>query len=211
MNGQMERKFLFIFLIFFFISEIFLANDIENKNISSYMMSLEYLKNKSFQEKDTSLMITFSHIFIDYDYCFLTIPPLITCGVGYYTGNEKLIEVSQDAFLSSVISGGITLLTKIIVGRERPNRGNDPFSFKLLGPLSEGSAYASFPSGHAALSWALYTPYAEEYSRWIYLIPTTVSLSRVYFGEHWPMDVFVGSVIGYFIAVNIDEITSELF
>ncbi len=59
------------------------------------------------------------------------------------------------------------------------------------------SSYQSFPSGHSLVAWATFTPFAESYSKWIYLIPASVSFSRLYKNKHWMSDVVMGGGLGY--------------
>ncbi|HBT50692.1 MAG TPA: hypothetical protein DEA49_01040 [Petrotoga sp.] len=92
------------------------------------------------------------------------------------------------------------MLTKIMVGRERPYAEEGSFSFNLFAPLTQGATYTSFPSGHSTIAWSVYTPYAKEYSWWIYIIPTTISFSRIYEDVHWLSDVVTGSFLGYYTA-----------
>lgn len=60
----------------------------------------------------------------------------------------------------------------------------------------------SFPSGHAAITTAIVTSLSLSYPRWYvigpgYLIATSVSLSRIWLGVHYPSDVASGFVIGF--------------
>lgn len=60
----------------------------------------------------------------------------------------------------------------------------------------------SFPSTHATLAWALATVIAKEdprLGRLSYALAALVSLSRVYLGMHYPLDVVVGAVLGWAI------------
>jgi undecaprenyl-diphosphatase len=57
----------------------------------------------------------------------------------------------------------------------------------------------SFPSGHAANSFALATIFALFFRRlgWIFMASATlVAYSRIYVGAHWPLDVVAASLIG---------------
>jgi len=65
----------------------------------------------------------------------------------------------------------------------------------------------SFPSGHAASSFAAATVLAFALSRrraataWI--LAATVAFSRIYIGVHYPLDVVVGALIGMLLGVLV--------
>ncbi len=57
----------------------------------------------------------------------------------------------------------------------------------------------AFPSGHASLAWAMSTVLAFEEPKkrwWLYLLAFAISLSRIYLGKHYPLDVIAGSLLG---------------
>lgn len=61
----------------------------------------------------------------------------------------------------------------------------------------------SFPSSHATLAFAFaYILSREEprLSKWFYLLAILISLSRVYLGVHYPLDVIVGAALGIILA-----------
>ena len=58
----------------------------------------------------------------------------------------------------------------------------------------------SFPSGHSAAVWVGASVLGRRYPKykWIwYITASSVSVSRVYLGKHYPSDVVVGAMIGY--------------
>jgi membrane-associated phospholipid phosphatase len=63
----------------------------------------------------------------------------------------------------------------------------------------------SFPSGHAATSFALATVFAYEYKQHIavpitaYALASAVAASRMSAQRHWVSDIFVGSSMGFLI------------
>lgn len=95
-------------------------------------------------------------------------------------------------------------LTKWCFGRPRPG-WNDP----RIDVRSVSHEY-SFPSSHAMLSWSLSTFFALYWQAYsspqdmsvpyaLYTLATGVSISRVVDGAHYPHDILVGGLSGYFI------------
>lgn len=77
----------------------------------------------------------------------------------------------------------VTLLSAVVVGADVPQT-------------------YSFPSTHATLAWALAAVIASEDSRLgrvAYLLAFLVSLSRIYLGMHFPLDVVAGGLLGWAI------------
>ncbi len=84
---------------------------------------------------------------------------------------------------------------KYVVGRARPDSGLGHSSFDAFSTNATNSA---FPSRHAAVAWAVATPFAMEYDApWIYSLAAATSLARVGSREHWVSDVVGGSLLGY--------------
>jgi undecaprenyl-diphosphatase len=95
-----------------------------------------------------------------------------------------LMVVAADA-AADLLAG----LGKLLVGRHRP------FEHQL-GPASSTH---SFPSGHAATSFACATVlsyYAPRLRAPLFVLATLIALSRVYNGMHYPTDVLAGAVLG---------------
>lgn len=92
-----------------------------------------------------------------------------------------------------------TDLTKEWVERIRPN--NDSEINHLLRVLRNPTSY-SFFSGHAATSFSLTTLLVvilRKRTKWIWLLfiwPILFSLSRIYVGVHYPIDIMVGTLVG---------------
>jgi undecaprenyl-diphosphatase len=64
----------------------------------------------------------------------------------------------------------------------------------------------SFPSGHAALSFAAATVLAFALPRWRALwfaIATVIAVSRVYIGVHYPLDVVCGMLLGLAVGILV--------
>ncbi len=118
---------------------------------------------------------------------------------GLMVKNEQAQETgirTAEATIDSVIMYGAL---KVITARQRPFTG-----------VGEGKFFAgnwsnsSFPSGHAMFAWTIASSVAHRYHSipldiLMYGLATTVSTTRVTAGQHFPSDVFVGSIFGYLI------------
>jgi len=104
--------------------------------------------------------------------------------------------------VTALITGAI----KFIVGRGRPYMEKSAFVFK---PFSTMEGYQSFPSGHSALSWAIFTPVAKMFGDYWYAIPTLFSLQRLWSNNHWSSDVIYGGLIGFSIGSSFFDLKSN--
>lgn len=79
----------------------------------------------------------------------------------------------------------------------------------LLSGTADSTEFWSFPSFHAAGSWALATSIARSYpnKKWLgitcYSLATGVSLSRIYLEKHWSSDVLWGAALGFGIGSSM--------
>lgn len=125
----------------------------------------------------------------------IMIPALAaTLGSSYLLNDSRLKRTSWDAIKSLVAASIVTEVLKTSAGRARPFMNEGPHSFH---PFNGADYYKSLPSGHATVAFAIFTPYAETYSRWIYLVPASVAYSRMYNNKHWFSDVVVGGGLGF--------------
>ncbi len=80
-----------------------------------------------------------------------------------------------------------------------------PFSYAAsIAPLiQEPDAFGSFPSSHtiffAALGYALFL-HERKWGEWYLVGAVLIGIARIAAGVHWPLDVFVGFVLGLLIA-----------
>ena len=97
---------------------------------------------------------------------------------------------------------------KPVFGEQRPSsRYAEPR------PLVHAPTDGSFPSGHAATSFAAATVLTLAWPRWwpaFFLLALAIGFSRVYVGVHYPLDVVGGAVLGILVATALRWLVGAL-
>jgi membrane-associated phospholipid phosphatase len=120
--------------------------------------------------------------------------------LSYSTHNEHWRETGLLAGEAAVASLIPVEVMKYSLRRQRPFQGDG------TGPFFQGGT--SFPSEHAAAAWAIAGVFAHEYPGLFprlvsYGLASFVSYSRIKGKQHFPSDVFVGSLMGQLISQNV--------
>lgn len=107
-----------------------------------------------------------------------------------------------------IASIAIFRMFKLLFARPRPILGVSPLRSKFLDSYS-------FPSGHAttsfALAWVISACYPHPIVQVsVYLVAITISVSRIYMKEHYPLDVMCGALLGTFTALYLFPLLSRL-
>src|SRR5713226_7903488 len=121
--------------------------------------------------------------------------------LGHVKHNEHWSEtgfLAGEAALNSLVA---VEAFKYSLRRQRPFQGDGS------GPFFQSSG-TSFPSEHAAAAWSVAGVVAHEYPGPLmkimaYGLASLVDYSRIHARQHFPSDVFVGSIMGNLIAQNI--------
>lgn len=113
---------------------------------------------------------------------------------GHLTHNEHARETGLLAAEAMIDVLPMQYLTQYTTGRLRPTQSDFQNVFFHGGD--------SFPSNHAAVTWAFASVVAHEYPNPLiqvaaYGLATGVSLARVRSGDHFLSDVWVGGLLGY--------------
>jgi membrane-associated phospholipid phosphatase len=122
---------------------------------------------------------------------------------GLITHDEHATQTGIRSAEASVDSVILYAALKAVLARQRPYTGPGEGKF-FSGNWTSGS----FPSGHAAFAWTLASVLAHEYPNWpvrllVYGVATAVSTTRVTGGQHFPADVFAGSVLGFGVGTYV--------
>jgi membrane-associated phospholipid phosphatase len=92
---------------------------------------------------------------------------------------------------------------QLIAARERPDEGHGSGRF-----LVQHSFNTSFPAGHPMFTWTMASVVAHEYPKpWVQILAygaaSSLSVSRIMGRNHFASDVWVGTLLGYFIGSHI--------
>ena len=122
-------------------------------------------------------------------------------GEAFDNGPAKAVFI--DGAGATLVSGGIGLGLKYVVGRNRPSaeKGNSYFQ-----PFSNSAA--SFPSGETTQAFAIGSVIASHYDEWwikgaSYGIASLVGMARIYQDAHWTSDALAGALIGTAVGTAI--------
>jgi undecaprenyl-diphosphatase len=115
------------------------------------------------------------------------------------TGKERTEKIKEAGIIAAGVAATavIVIAVKVFVGFPRP--------FTVLTNLHVLVSLPtdfSFPSGHSALTMALATGvycYNKKLGALLFAFAFAVGMARIYVGVHYPLDVAVGFILGFFI------------
>jgi len=99
---------------------------------------------------------------------------------------------------STIISGILVNIVKVIFGRARPQLYADDQLYGFFWGKVD-VLYRSFPSGHATTAMAVWVAFAlifPRYRLWLIIVGILISLSRVVLTQHYLSDVLIGGWLG---------------
>ncbi len=126
-------------------------------------------------------------------------------GIGGLTEQSAIREIGREAFVALLLTGAVTTVGKVVLGRARPYTGEGPEQFRWF---ETDNAYLSMPSGHTSTAFALAGYAARKIDQWwsyaLFLpIAALTGVSRMYHNQHWLSDVFAGAAIGTWIGFSV--------
>ena len=129
--------------------------------------------------------------------------------VFWWQNKKKYPRFLWQAIAAAILSRGI--VTEFIrLFWERPR----PFIENNITPFIEHAASSSFPSGHAAVFFALGTIlwfYNRKAGVLFLLGAAILSSARVFAFLHWPSDILAGAVIGMVSALLVIKLSQRFF
>lgn len=115
---------------------------------------------------------------------------------------NRLMHTALVSLESQLFVEGIVGVAKFGVGRARPTAEEGVYSFSPFDSFD-----TSFPSSHAARSFAVAAVFAESYPQPVpflaYTTATFIALSRIQLNEHFASDVLAGAALGFFVGKSL--------
>ncbi len=132
---------------------------------------------------------------------------ILTIAICRHYKKDEYLQISKLCLYALLLSAGIVLCLKLGIVEDRP--------FKTLGHVHQlvvPSEPNSFPSGHTASTFSVVTVLADQFWQNKILVSVLIifslilAFSRVYCGVHYPLDVFVGAMVGILSGIIILKI-----
>ena len=137
------------------------------------------------------------------------VPACLLFALGCFVFKKSKTPLPLLALVAMLLSGAITQLLKMTIGRPRPYALGDSryvnMTSDALQWFSLNKDFASFPSGHTtavfSLAWFAITQLRGRRSRVaIFLLATLVALTRVALAKHYLADTIAGAAVGIMVA-----------
>ncbi len=124
---------------------------------------------------------------------------LITGIYGYARKDTHVLNLSKSGVLGFFVSGGSTVVLKVIFGRARPYKNLGPKYFK---PFNINDEFNSLPSGHTSVAFSVAGVIWRRTDNKLLrvsslLLASSVALARIYLDRHWLSDVILGAGVGF--------------
>jgi len=177
--------------------------------IAKYFQQPEHQRNRAMR----SVANAFTHV----QETTLTIGGILTYGVARLAGARDVEVVALHATESIVASSITSQVIRGPLGRARPKDATPIFEDQYEFHWFDGFGhfqYRAFPSIHSASAFAAATAvvtethYRSPRSTWYvapiaYTIAAGPGYARMYLGQHWASDIFMGAFVGAFYGQRV--------
>ena len=177
--------------------------------IAKYFQTPEHQKNQRMR----AVANAFTHV----QETTLTIGGILTYGVARLAGARDVETVALHATEAVVATSLTSQVIRGPLGRARPKDATpqfeDQYEFHWFDGFSHFQ-YRAFPSIHSASAFAAATAvvaethYRSPNSTWYvaplaYTIAAGPGYARMYLGQHWASDIFMGAFVGTFYGLRV--------
>jgi membrane-associated phospholipid phosphatase len=175
----------------------------------------QYFQQPRRQKNGT--MRSFAEAFTRVHETTLTIGGVLTYGIARWAGGKDVQEIALHATEAIVAASLTSQVIRGPLGRARPKDATPKFEnqyeFHWLNGF-RNFEYRAYPSIHSSSAFAAATVVTMETHRrspratWYvapiaYAIASGPGYSRMYLGQHWASDIFMGAFIGTFLGSRI--------
>jgi len=117
----------------------------------------------------------------------------------------SLSQLAAMVCLSALWAGFLVRVLKALLGRPRPTKWLEEGLYNWL-PAQFQHLHVSMPSGHTATVFAMAfiaSVFLPKYRMAIIAFAAFVGMGRVMTLHHWPSDIMIGAVLGWFFARGV--------
>ena len=140
---------------------------------------------------------------------FYTAAPALWLGTLVFD-DERDYKPAYLLTLTEAATIGTVFAVKTLVKRPRPYASLTTIASRSRGYNENDDVFDphSFPSGHAATSFAIATSLSLSFPEWYVIAPaalwaSAVTISRPWLGVHYPTDIAVGAAVGVVTALGV--------